>query len=685
MVVFDSKKHSHKRPFGAIEAGTEVFFALKIRRDIVVKDVHIVVKYDRHQEPARYRMNQLMELSGDEFSDGEGERVISIAAAASEQYMDYANYAARVSFQDTGLYWYYFHVETDLGQLYVGRSVADDSAVIIDRAQSQEMPVPWQQTVYREKYEGADWIRGGVFYHIFVDRFCSGKPSESEKKEEHHGIVSGTYQLPEKIHREDWGGMPNYLPDENGCIWNNDFFGGDLAGIIKKLPYLKDLGVTCLYLSPIFEAYSNHKYDTADYLRIDPAFGTEFDFERLCRKARKLGIRVILDGVFAHTGADSVYFNKYRTYGDGGAWQDQNSIYRSWYFFNDDGSYDSWWGIDTLPKVNKKNQMYMEFITGRDGVARKWLEMGAAGWRLDVADELPVDFMKTLSKAVHTEKTDALLIGEVWEDASNKSAYDERKNYFEGDKLDSVMNYPLKNAIIDYVRNGNAFGLALTMERLMENYPKFAIHSLMNNLGTHDSCRILTALAGESIETCLETRAQQAETSLSPEEYARGKELLKAAVLLQMTLPGVPCVYYGDEAGMEGYGDPFNRKCYPWGNEDQELLSWYRKTIALRHGSQVYREGGYKTIYASEGIYAFTRFDAATGEEMITVVHLGSEDKTIADIFGQVDSEELKLPDLISGSKVGFETMVHPGDLMLLHKKGSRKDPKLLWGMYSVR
>ena len=341
-------------------------------------------------------------------------------------------------------------------------------------------------------------------------------------------------------------------------------------------------------------------------------------------------MRVILDGVFAHTGADSVYFNKFGTYGDGGAWQDPDSPYRNWYTFYEDGGYDCWWGISTLPKVNKKEPSYIEFITGEDGIARRWLRRGVSGWRLDVADELPVDFMKSLSAAVHDEKEDALLIGEVWEDASKKVAYEERKNYFEGDKLDSVMDYPLKNAIISFVRDGDSKNIALTTERICENYPPFAVNALMNNLGTHDSVRILTALAGKKIKASMETRQEQSELHLSDEEYGKGKELLKRAVLLQMTLPGVPCVYYGDEAGMEGYADPFNRLCYPWGSEDQDILEWYKKLIKIRRAKKVYERGAYRTLVSDNKLYVFSRGLGSKGEkEIVTAVNMGKEARTL--------------------------------------------------------
>ena len=498
-----------------------------------------------------------------------------------------------------GLYWYWFELKTAAGQWHEGadngRFEGFDQTLLVGcdpqtgQAQIVETPHAWQLTVYDPAYQDPDWIRGGVFYHVFVDRFAkAGQP----------------VYMDGKITRDDWGGMPIWQPDENGEILNNDFFGGNLQGIREKLPYFKELGVTCLYLSPIFEAYSSHKYDTSDYMKVDPMFGDEEGFACLCEEAGKLGIRIICDGVFSHTGSDSRYFDIHDRYGDG-ACHHFDSPYRDWYYFEPDG-WQSWWGIKTLPRINKDVPSYQEFITGENGVIRRWLRAGASGWRLDVVDELPSSFLEKLTASAKAEKSDALILGEVWEDASNKVAYEERKNYFEGDKLDSVMNYPLRRAIIDFVRDGNAPALALVMESIMDHYPMRVVHALMNILGTHDTERIITALAGQKLGPDA-TREDKARISMSPEEWARGVQRLKQAVVLQMTLPGVPCIYYGDEAGMEGYNDPFNRKCFPWGNENHELQDWYKRVIRIRRSSAVYKDGDYRLLAARDGLFAFER------------------------------------------------------------------------------
>jgi len=619
-IVYDSRNKYFKDPQGAVKAGTDLTFRILVSEDLQPIAVRLIVKYDRHDTPACY------EMTGG-----------SPTPAAADTYREYC---ASFTIQDTGLYWYHFEVLTEGGLLRAGRGSGNRAAV--SAASDPWQTGVWQQTVYERAYPSPEWIYGGVYYHIFVDRFNrSGRPRIT---------------LPNKTNRDDWGGTPEWQP-KNNKIYNNDFFGGDLEGIRQKLPYLASLNVTCLYLSPIFEAYSSHKYDTGDYEKIDPMFGSEEDFRALCRTAAEYGIRVICDGVFAHTGSDSKYFDRYGHYG-GGAYGDPDSPYRSWYFFREDGTYECWWDFLTLPKLNKRDPSYREYITGKDGIVRKWLRAGAAGWRLDVADELPGDFLDALVRAAKAEKPDALIIGEVWEDASNKIAYEERKNYFEGCRLDAVMNYPFRTAIIDFVRNGNAGALAETAESIVEHYPPEVLHCLMNVLGSHDSIRIITALAGTDLGTD-PSREEQARTRLSEAQWARGVRLLKIASLIQMTLPGVPCIYYGDEAGVEGYKDPFNRTCFPWGSENTELLSWYRQLTSLRAAHAVYRHGAYRTITAADGLYAFERYDDE-GASVITAANCGSQEQRLV--------LESRRTDLLTGENYEGTITVFPGDTLLLRK-----------------
>lgn len=481
---------------------------------------------------------------------------------------------------ETGLYFYFFKIGEDC----FGRGA-------LRRGVVTQTPEPWQLTVFDENYTTPQWMKGGIMYQIFPDRFYkSGEIPISEHK----------------ILRKDWGGQPRFRKNSFGKVPNNDFFGGNLNGIREKLGYLKSLGVNVLYLNPIFEAHSNHRYDTGDYMKIDSLLGTEADFKRLTKDAERLGIHVVLDGVFNHTGDDSRYFNKYGRYDEVGAYQSRQSPYFDWYTFRDyPDTYDSWWGVEILPAVNENSPSYRNFIFGERGVLKKWLRCGASGYRIDVADELPDEFLQSLRTAVKTENPNAVIIGEVWEDASNKISYDRRRTYLLGSELDSVMNYPLKDAIIDFIMSGSTNILRETVFMLLDHYPKQTLDCLMNHVGTHDTARILTVLGGK---TCAD-KEEMAVTKLSAKEKAVAKERLKVAALLQFTLPGIPCIYYGDENGMEGYSDPFCRGCFNWERRDEELQQFYTRLGQIRSVElkDVFAEGDYREIFADRSCIVYER------------------------------------------------------------------------------
>ena len=447
-------------------------------------------------------------------------------------------------------------------------------------------------TVYDKNYQTPNWFKGGIMYQIFPDRFCK------------FGTMP---DIKGRIKREDWGGIPTYKANKFGKVLNNDFFGGNLKGIQEKLPYLKSLGVSVLYLNPIFEAASNHRYDTSDYMSIDPYLGTKKDFEELVETAKSFGISVILDGVFNHTGDDSLYFNKYGNYNSLGAYQSKDSPYYNWYSFQEfPDKYSSWWGIDILPEINENSLEYQEFIFGEKGVLKNWLRSGIGGYRLDVADELPDFFLKKLRKSVKEENSNAIIIGEVWEDASDKIAYSQRREYLTGFELDSVMNYPLKDGIISYVLTGKSDYLLNVLNKLIDHYPKQTLDCLMNILGTHDTARILTVLGEKHCNTKDEMASNEA--NLSETERKIAEKRLKIAVVLQYTLPGVPCVYYGDENGMEGFGDPFCRKCFNWDNLNDDLISFYKRLGEIRNAHKnIFAEGNFELVAQNDGLILYKR------------------------------------------------------------------------------
>ncbi len=543
--IYDSWNLAYKSIFGALRQFRTCRFTIRLSKDIHPDFAPVLVL----------------------FRTGFKERFINMNIVSEEE--DCIAYSAEYTARYSDVHYYYFSYTQGGIRHYIKKVNVHEAAV--DHGDL------FQLTVYKEDYETPDFLKGGVMYQIFPDRFCnSGKPKEN--------IPYG------RVIRENWGETPWYRPDERGHVWNNDYFGGDFAGIQSKLGYLHDLGVTCIYLNPIFESHENHRYNTADYMKADPLLGTNEDFEKLCKEAKKYGISVILDGVFSHTGADSVYFNKFGRYPDVGAYQSKDSKYYDWYsFINYPNVYEAWWGIDTLPNVCENNEEYTEFICGDEGVLRYWMKKGAAGFRLDVADELPDRFLDNLHKCVKGYDKNKIVIGEVWEDASNKESYGIKRRYLLGDQLDSVMNYPFREAIINFVKGGDTRAFIYSIMTIVENYPKPTIDVLMNFVSTHDIERAINRLGGESCEG--KSKDWMAERYLTDYEYALGKKRLKAAMALQFFLPGVPSIYYGDEAGLQGYKDPFNRRCYPWGHEDKELIEYVSELSRVRKSIPNLKDG----------------------------------------------------------------------------------------------
>ena len=478
-----------------------------------------------------------------------------------------------LSVPECGLYWYHFDYDSSWGRGSV-YNIGDGKGDVWNGRNSR---LQWQLTVYDKNYKTPSWLKGGIMYQIFPDRFFRS----GEKKE---NVPS------DRILRDDFDGEPNWRPNEKGEVLNNDYFGGDLRGITEKLSYLFELGVTCIYLNPIFEAHSNHRYNTADYMKTDPLLGTEEDFKKLCESAGRVGIKIILDGVFSHTGDDSRYFNRYSRYDTVGAYNSKSSPYFKWYKFDRyPDEYKSWWGFKTLPEVTEECPDYDEFICGKNGVIRKWLRLGASGWRLDVADELPDDVLRDMRTAAKAADPDSVLLGEVWEDAVTKVSYGERRQYALGDALDSVMNYPLRDALAAFLTGrstARALADLLLSQRL--NYPQPLYYALMNLTASHDVARTRSALALD-FDPRSRTRAELAALEITDAMAARGAQLQVLAAAVQFWLPGIPSIYYGDEAGMQGLCDPFNRA--PLQMCDTQMLQWYAQLTALRHAHPALTRG----------------------------------------------------------------------------------------------
>lgn len=566
--VINYSSWKNKAPFGAIKINQGVRISVEANENynlinikwIILKDDNKVGEVDLVKESKKYYQGQFNE------------------------------------FNETGLYFYYFEVDIDENgnnkKLFYGKNHEDGNVC----EYLYEELNKYQITVH-EDFEIPSWYKEGIMYNIFVDRFNNGNRNKKPSNPKKNSFIYS-----------NWSDTPMYIKDTNGEIIRWDFHGGNLRGIIDKLPYLSKIGVSIIYLSPIFESSSNHKYTTGDYKTIDPMFGDEEILKELIEKAKKRGINIILDGVFSHTGADSKYFNKFGNYDELGAYQSKDSKYSSWYTFNEfPDDYKCWWGIKDLPNVNELDKNYMDYIIyDEDSVINKWTSMGIKGWRLDVADELPTKFIKELRKELKKIDSESVLVGEVWEDASNKISYNERRNYFVGDQLDSVMGYPFRENIVSFLK-GNITSRQLNNKfmTIKENYPKESFKANLNLISSHDVTRIKTEL-----------------------NYDEAK--IRLAVATQMTFEGVPYIYYGDEAGLCGGTDPDNRKTYPWKNEDEDMIEFYKESINTRKKYNVLTNGDTEFIDTNDDdVFGYIRFND-NNEKILILINRSLENKKIS-------------------------------------------------------
>ena len=554
VVMHDARRASCRRPFGAVRCGEELYLGFRVLGGVE---------------------SAVLLLWGDE---GTKEYPMTLGEGM---------FRVRLSAPETpAAFWYAFRLETAKGARYLCAATNGCTGELCEK-----LGDGFRLTVFAKDFDTPAWFRHSVMYQIFPDRFAFSDDDTARKGIEYHHALGQTPELHHSL-REAVRWQPrsferSYAPD--------DFYGGTLKGIEQKLPYLKALGVSVLYLNPIVEARSNHRYDASDYLKVDPILGTNEDFTALCRAAEAQGIRVMLDGVFSHTGADSVYFNRYGSYPDAGACQGRDSPYYDWYDFKHfPDEYRCWWGFQDLPEVDERNKGWQDFVvTGRDSVVRRWLRRGAAGWRLDVADELPDEVLALIRQSAKAEKPDAPILGEVWEDAVLKESYGSRRRYALGMALDSVMNYPFRSAMLDFIhRRSDAYGLRDFLTSQQMNYPQPLYYALMNLLGSHDVDRIRTAMAAPITLRAL-SRVEQLNYPFRPEDTALALDRERLCAALQFAIPGVPSVYYGDEQGLWGTGDPFNRGPFTEGDEalhdDYAALARRRNENAcLRTGEAVF-------------------------------------------------------------------------------------------------
>jgi cyclomaltodextrinase len=589
---YDSRDSAHKRPFGAIVAGEEIEVALSAKSGIARATLVIETRrLEGWQEVLEYRELARVPLT-------------RVANGADERW------EGKYKFDRIGVYGYYFEIESG-GRRYLYTNNADPvpftrevgsngRGAVIHAPTDAARIRRYRQTVYRADYRVPDWARDAVYYYIFPDRFRNGDRGNDPKPgvDKFH---AGTVEF-----HKNWLDKP-WLPrsgDGSDGEYSNDFFGGDLAGIIEKLDYIRALGANALYINPIFTASSNHKYDTADYHEIDPHFGKTAEFEKLNREAARRGMRVILDTSLNHTGRDSLYFNRYGNFPDGGAFDhgriNPGSKYAKWYMFHADETdpdrqYQGWAGVADLPELDKSQRSLREFFYGKDGVMQLWLGHGLSGWRMDVTPWIPDDFWREWRTAVKQAKPDAVAVAETFFDASK---------YFLGDEFDSTMNYIFRSSVVAYANGAKAGDIYRNIELMRENYPPQAFYALMNLIDSHDSARALHDFGWRD------------EAKDSAETVALAKRRLRLAAFFQMTSPGAPAIYYGDEVGVTGGDDPFDRGTYPWpdlgGKPDEALLAEYKKLTRLRHAEPVLRRGSLDApIHIDDRVIVVARRDGA--------------------------------------------------------------------------
>ncbi|MBR3147582.1 MAG: 4-alpha-glucanotransferase [Eubacterium sp.] len=636
-IYHNSREKQYRTPFGAVRTGEEITLSVDVTGSDA-GEAFLQLKEGDEGTYANIRMTEMpAEFCGDAAQEAPAEEVTH-------------RYSVKITAPDTPcLLGYRFRIVLRQDEKVSPVYYCNNQEALGGEGQtistSGEL-IPYQITVYRRS-EAPEWYKNGIVYQIFPDRFARDDGWKG-RCEEANKVVNDRRADIRRVIEEDWDKPAKYVRDDSGRVVEWSFYGGSFKGIKSRLGYLRSLGVTAIYLNPIFEATSNHRYDTADYMRVDPALGTEQDFTDLAKEAKEQGIRLILDGVFSHTGADSVYFDRFGNYPSGsvekipGAYGNLDSPYRSWYKFDDSEKcgYRSWWGVDNLPEVNEEDPGYRSYILGStasdsEGVVPHWLKLGASGWRLDVADELPDSFIKSIRTAVKNTDPDALLIGEVWEDASNKISYGERRQYFAGDELDGTMNYPFRSILLDYINYSISSGKA--GDRLMslaENYPGENFYSALNLIGSHDRERIMTMMAGEQ------------------DRRSAGSKVRMLSAL-QYALPGVPCIYYGDEAGMTGGADPENRSCYPWGHEDEGLRFHYRMLGLIYDEHPVLKSGSFEMLSGSEGLTVNDPDSPATADDVLAFVRKNEAERILVLVNRSYGPAEVRF-DGFDGLKCGY-------------------------------
>ena len=564
--VHDSQSIKFRKPFGAVEVGQKVKLSINVDREIIVAV---------------------------EFIQFDGTR---LNIGMQKEYLNNGEfrYSVEIDTSDAlGILEYYFILIDGYNRLYYGNN--DEHLGGIGQIYTYN-PVPYQITVYEKSYTPS-WYKEGVVYQILIDRFYNGNEDKTINSPKKNSFIYGR-----------WDDNPMYIKDGFGKIARWDFYGGNIKGIINKLDYIKSLGASIIQLSPVFKSSSCHKYDTGNYEFIDEMFGTNNEFKELCEVAESKGIKIILEIVLSYTSSDSKYFNKLGNYNEIGAYQSPNSKYHEWYKFTRyPYQYESWWGIAERPNINSMENGYMDYIiNNNDSIIKKWIDLGCSGWRLNVIDELPDEFIEAIRTRMQEINKNTVLLGDIWDDASNKVSYSKRRKYLQGKEVHAVTNYPLREYLINFTKGYITSDIfKQKIMSLYENYPRESFYGNINVIGTNDTERILTVLDGNI-------------------------ELLRLIVVIQFTLPGVPLIYYGDETALKGGKEPDNRKSYPWGKEDKDLSDFYDKIVNIRNNENGLKKGDLIIHETDPEVFVFER--NYENEKVIILVNVSNEQKLIKGI-----------------------------------------------------
>ncbi len=658
----DSQDLVYRQPFGAVTQGTPV----KLRFRTFTNDVTGV----------RVRLY-------DTAAHGESLRTMSKVANDVDCFDPVLNARAGCDYWETSVtpttlttLYYRFIVSDGTARAYYADDNFKDGGWGV--ATSAAVDNSYVITVFDPAFQPIPWLKDAVIYQIFPDRFANGRkdnePAASEPRYAYPPDES------DQVLVKKWGDLPegycrSYQDPAVPCAESprgRDYFGGDLKGVDQKLDYLQSLGVTTIYFNPIFEAGSDHAYDTRDYYRIDHRFGTQKDWDNLQKHAAQRGMRIVLDGVFNHVSSDSPYMDRYGHFPEVGACESLVSPYRSWFYFRPrvggpcvgpDGpntmDYESWFGFDSLPVLNKYDPAVRDLIYGGpDGVAPYWLNAGAAGWRLDVMGDgsFPPSFWPEFRAVVKGVKPDAPIIGELWKKSDVLPM-------IHGDGADTVMNYRFRNAVLGFLGTVDDKGFvddgatnqppSLFARKLLsvrEDYPDAVFFNLMNLVDSHDTQRILWSLTpGPNNREAKEFDAVN---------LALGKQRLRLAALIQMTVPGAPTIYYGDEVGMTGADDPDDRRTFPWlgatgsggPGGDLALRDWYARLAWIRSANAILRDGDLRFLLTDDAnrTMAYARSEPG-GAAIVAVNRTETGPQTLSIPLGGYLRDGVAFHDLLGG------------------------------------